>query len=165
MLACSPGPFSPHPTDSWFGPSVWDGAQGSWLLRSPYWPPSSLSRSHLDPKGHSANFLPAGAGAGEWEPGGGGAVVRSPLDSKAGVHLQTDVSNESPGTRRAEAAEAWQGEVTVNYFPAAPPPLSTTLSPKSPGPQEQENETYVGVRRWGAGPALLLLPAPLSVLE
>lgn len=28
MLACSPGPFSPHPTDSWFGPSVWDGDPG-----------------------------------------------------------------------------------------------------------------------------------------
>lgn len=123
------------------------GTQGSWLLRSPYWPPSSLSRSPPGPQGPFSKLSSSGgrgAGGGRsrrW----GGCCEEPPWIPGQGVHLQTDVSNESPGTRRAEAAGGLAGaEVTVNYFPAAPPPLSATTLTKIPRPQEQESGFHVG---------------------
>ena len=148
MLACSPGPFSPHPTDKlvWslslgWGPRVpgFRGLPAGFPLPSP--------APHLDPKGRSADFLPAGAGelGAEGAGGGGGCCEEPPWIPGPGVHLQTDVSNESPGTRRAEAAGGLAGaEVMVNYFRAAPPPLSATTVAKIPRRQEQESGFHMG---------------------
>lgn len=78
----------------------------------------------------------------------GGAAVRSPpgFQGKAFISKQMfPMNHPALGTRRAEAAGGLAGaEVTVNYFPAAPPPLSATTLTKIPRPQEQESGFHVG---------------------
>lgn len=139
MLACSPGPFSPHPTDSWFGPQSGMGTQGSWLLRSPYFASSSLSPPpHLDPKGHSANFPQRGQGSWGWKEQEVGAVRELPLDSRArrsSPHKQMFPMNH-PALKGRSSWGLAGAEVTVNYFPAAPPPSATTLT-KIPDPKSR----------------------------
>ena len=112
MLACSPGPFSPHPTDKlvWslslgWGPRVpgFRGLPAGFPLPSP--------APHLDPKGRSADFLPAGAGElGAEGAGGGGAAVRSPpgFQGQAFISKQMFPMNH-PALEGQKQLGAWQG--------------------------------------------------------
>nr|XP_030726634.1 myoD family inhibitor isoform X2 [Globicephala melas] len=76
-------------------------------------------------------------------PGASQALDSTDLDIP--TEAVTHVSNQSPGTRRAKAAGGLAGaEVTLNCFPAAPPPPTATALAKIPGPQEQESGFHVG---------------------
>ena len=139
--------FPRTPLISWFGPSVWDGDPG--FLASEVSLLASLFPLPLPtwtPRAAQQTFFQQGQGAGgrrsrRW----GGCCEEPPWIPGPGVHLQTDVSNESPGTRRAEAAGGLAGaEVMVNYFRAAPPPLSATTVAKIPRRQEQESGFHMG---------------------
>lgn len=76
-----------------------------------------------------------------------------PPNSRPGLHLQTDVSNNSPSARRAKTAGGLaEAEVKVNYFTAVLPPQPTGPGPSpsrhlsclNPRTPSQENGFHVG---------------------
>lgn len=158
------------------------GVRGSWPQESPKWPPSSSLPPYSDPKGPSANSSasppPPQRPTGQECGGAGdkGAAVRSPQIPGPGVHLQTDVSNNSPSTRRAKTAGGLaESEVTVNCFTAVlptPVKLSLFFHPQLPPllPKSQDTKSrrmdFMWSKKVGCGalsPSLCL--APLSFLE
>lgn len=159
------------------------GVRGSWPQESPSWPPSSFLLSLLTqtPRAPRQTPLPAPppqrpmgqecGGAGDK-----GAAVRSPQIPGPGVHLQTDVSNNSPSTRRAKTAGGLaETEVKVNCFTAVlptPAKLSLFFHPQLPPllPKSQDTKSvrmdFMWSKKVGCG---ALSPSPclalLSFLE
>lgn len=155
------GPASLHLTDkaeAWSLSLGWRLTEAEGVPGLRPLPLASFSPSSPRPQGPLGKLLLPAAphrlpGQGRGGAGDRGAAVRSPRIPEPGIHLQTDVSNNSPSTRRAKTAGGLaEAEVKVNCFTAVlptpaelprPSPQRPPLLPKS-GPQEQENGFHVG---------------------